>query len=52
MYTQMSIAIFIDIWATGSVIGHMKRDNEWDIVDRSGELGWTVFIDPGSDKDN
>ena len=52
MYTRMSMAIFIDIRAIGSVVGHVKRHNEWGIVDRSGGLTQTVFIDPESDEDN
>ena len=52
MYAWMLTAIFIDIQAIGSIIGHMKRHNEWGIVDRSGELAWTIFVDPESDKDN
>ena len=52
MYTQMSMAIFIDVRAIGSVVGHVKRHNKWGIVDRSGELAHTVFVDPGSDKDD
>ena len=52
MYTQMSTAIFIDIQAIGSMVGCVKRHNEWGIVDRSGELARTVFVDPESDEDN
>ena len=52
MYTWMSTAIFIDIQAIGSLVGHVKRQNKWGIVDRSGELAQTVFVDPVSDKDN
>ena len=46
MYTRMSTAIFIDIRAIGSMVGRVKRHNEWGIVDRSGELARTVFVDP------
>ena len=52
MFTQMSMAIFIDVRAIGSVVGHVKRHNKWGIVDRSGELAQTVFVDPGSDEDD
>ena len=52
MYTRMSTATFIDIRTIGFVVGCMKRHNEWWIVDRSGELAWTVFVEPESDEDN
>lgn len=46
MYTRMSTAIFIDIQAVGTVVGQIKRRNEWAIVDRNSELARTVFVDP------
>ena len=50
MYTWMSTTIFIDIRAIGSVVGRVKRYNKWRIVDRSGELAQTVFVE--SDEGN
>ena len=52
MYTWMSIATFIDIQAIDSVVGRMKRHNEWGIVDRSAELTRTIFFDPELDENN
>ena len=38
--------IFIDIQAISSVVGHVKRESEWAIIDHRGDLAQTVFVDP------
>jgi hypothetical protein len=44
-YGQVSTSIVIDLQTIGCVVGRVKRGKTWGIVDRSGELARTVFVD-------
>jgi hypothetical protein len=44
-YGRVSTSIVIDLQTIGCVVGRVKRGKTWGIVDRSGELARTVFVD-------
>ncbi|KAF8581759.1 hypothetical protein K439DRAFT_1269415, partial [Ramaria rubella] len=45
-YKQKSTTIFVDLQVVGSIVRHVKRGDEWAIVDRSEALVRTIFVDP------
>ena len=50
-YRRTSTTIFVDLQVIGSVVGRVKRGNEWAIIDRSEDLARTAFVDRGLDED-
>ncbi|KAF8577805.1 hypothetical protein K439DRAFT_1363836, partial [Ramaria rubella] len=50
-YTQTTTSIFIDLQAIGAIVGCIKHRNEWMIIDCSGDLARTVFVDPDPEED-
>jgi hypothetical protein len=45
-YHTTSTAIVINLQVIGCVVGHVKRGQDWGIVERSGDLARTAFVDP------
>ena len=45
-YLETNIPVVVDLRTVGCVVGRVKRGNEWDIIDKSGEFSQTVIVDP------
>jgi hypothetical protein len=44
-YSTISTSIVIDLQAIGCIMGQVKRGKEWGIIDHSGKLARTVFVE-------
>ena len=45
-YEEMTRPVIIDIRTIECVVGRVQRGNTWGIIDRSGDITCTVFVDP------
>ncbi|KAF8493835.1 hypothetical protein BU17DRAFT_59563 [Hysterangium stoloniferum] len=50
-YNRTSTEIFIDLRTINCVVGRVQRGRDWYIIDRSGGIARTVFIEPNLDEE-
>ncbi|KAF8507897.1 hypothetical protein BU17DRAFT_16329, partial [Hysterangium stoloniferum] len=49
-YNRTSTEIFIDLQMINCVVGHVQYGRDWYIINQSGGIAQTVFIEPNLDE--